>query len=156
MPPCAACEGVHCTADLAAARQVRHPPSINDHLTQPALQDQHVSALAVRDGARIDRAGCLRNFGLYGLGRRNGVLGGWRLSISPASRAIRVPGAIGPTASLGARREFLRRGTITRAGIIPWHHGWPGKQAGGEKRGQRGRQPAARTNRFHPRLQEWA
>jgi hypothetical protein len=46
----------------SGGRQASPAPPVNDHLTQPALQDQHVSALAVRDGARIDRAGCLRNF----------------------------------------------------------------------------------------------
>ena len=37
------------------------PPFI-DHPAQQALQGPHVDTLAVRDGARIDRAGCLRNF----------------------------------------------------------------------------------------------
>ena len=124
---------------------------IIDHPAQQALQGPHVDTLAVRDGARIDRAGCLRNFGLYGLGRRSGVLGGWRLSIPPASQVTPVLRAIGPTASQGANREYLLRGTITRARIIPWHRGWPGKQAGGEKGVSVGATPTARKNRFHPR-----
>jgi hypothetical protein len=32
--------------------------------TQQDVQDPHVGTLAVRDGARIDRAGCLRDFEL--------------------------------------------------------------------------------------------
>ena len=74
------------------------------------------------------------------------------MSISPASQVTPALRAIGPTASPGTTREFLMPGLTACAGIIPWHHGWPGKQAGGEKGVSVGATPAARTNRFHPGL----
>ena len=74
------------------------------------------------------------------------------MSISSASQVTPVLRAIWPNAPRGARREFLELGPIPRAGIIPRYHGWPGKQAGGEKGVHVGVAPAARMNRFHPRL----
>jgi hypothetical protein len=73
-----------------------------------------------------------------------------RVSICSASEVTLGPAAIGPTAPDGTSRAFLLPGT-TRAGIIPWHHCWPGKQAGGEKGVSVGAKPAARTNPIHLR-----
>ena len=74
------------------------------------------------------------------------------MSISPTSQVIPVARDIGRTASGVTRREFLEPSPTIRATIIPWHHGWPGKQAGGEKGAKVGVTPAARMNHFHPRL----
>jgi hypothetical protein len=74
------------------------------------------------------------------------------VSIPPASQVHPVQDAIGPTTSPGTRSEFLMLGPTNRASIISWYHGWPGKQAGGEKGVSGGATPADKMNRIHPRL----